>query len=574
MLTSALSLDARSDVRPVSWTSQLLVPGLAVFLAFWGVRGCGLLDNNEAMYAEIAREMARGGDWILPHLNGVLYLEKPPLLYWCVAVSMRLFGDSEWAVRLVPGAFFVATVLGVRAFGRRLGGAAFGERASLILATMLGFVLMHRTLLFDIPLSCFLAYALFSYHDWRQRGRRADLWRFYGFLALAVLSKGLVAIALAGGAVLLTCWMTPENRPKLSSLLDPAGLLVFASLAVPWHVVAWMRHPDFGYYYFVNEHVLRFLDRRVPHDYHTGPLTFYLERVPLYLGLWTVFLPLAFRRSTARSGGIGGDGGARLRATGYLWTWFLLPLVFFSLSRAKANYYLLCGIAPMALLIARGWPAPGETNGARRLALGAASVLALFFAAAVVWESPGLRSRLGLNLSAPTERLLGLVFLAAVALSGVGAWLAFRRRSQGVFVATALLTPLIFAPVPWVLRDQETRLSQRELVDELHGAAPEARVCLFEQFEKFSSVPFYAGSPVEVVDSASNDLLYGRAASAHPELFPDTQRFERASRAEHCWLIVDREDLEKALKLFAPAGYRVYRIWPKTAALANWPARR
>src|SRR5258708_1752141 len=200
-------------VDPAAVRCWVAVALLFVFAATWGMTSFGLQDNNEGIYAEIGREMAAGGDWIIPHLNFVTYIEKPPLLYWCIATSLKFFGDEEWAVRLVPILFFGGTITAVASFGFFLQRPGTAMRACVILATAGGFVAMNRSLLFDVPLLCLTSFALLAFYKWLVTESRFQLRLFYVLLGCAVMTKGAVPIVLAAGPPFLT--------PPFFNLLPP-----------------------------------------------------------------------------------------------------------------------------------------------------------------------------------------------------------------------------------------------------------------------------------------------------------------------------------------------------------------
>jgi 4-amino-4-deoxy-L-arabinose transferase-like glycosyltransferase len=323
----------RSGHVPLSITVAVvpivaLVAPIYYFLS--GLNAFPLRDNNEGLYAEIAREMLADGQWIIPHLNGVPYIEKPPLLYWIEAGAMFAFGATPGAARLASGLPMMALCLGLYAFGRRHAGRRVGCLASVILSSMVPVALCSHLALFDPLLCALLGGALLCYlHG--MLGRSVTAHRIAAcLLALAVLEKGAVALVLALGIVCL--FLLPAEHRRLLWHPTRGTLALFLLVALPWHVLAALRHPGFAWFYVVNEHVLRFMGRRQPDDYHHGPLWFYLPRLAMMLVPWTPFLAL---RTPL---GNGGTRGILLRfcaaATAF-------PVMFFSLSQAKADYYLI-----------------------------------------------------------------------------------------------------------------------------------------------------------------------------------------------------------------------------------------
>ena len=124
---------------------RIICWSLILFACFYGLGSYPLLDHNEGMYAAIARDMLKSGDFIIPHLNGAPYIEKPPLLYWLMAASMALFGENEWAARLVPALALFATAWKLQRFLIRATGSQTASlTAPLIFVTSLPLLAISR----------------------------------------------------------------------------------------------------------------------------------------------------------------------------------------------------------------------------------------------------------------------------------------------------------------------------------------------------------------------------------------------------------------------------------------------
>lgn len=271
-----------------------------------GLGGYALLDNNEGLYAAIPREMLASSDWrwwIIPHLNGLPYMEKPPLLYWLTALSFAVFGVSEWSARLVPALSSLSCVALLLWFGRHIGRPQAGRLAALIFVSCIGVTVMSRVLMFDMLLTVLLTAALMHAWLYFRYGEKSSLRWAYGLLALAVLAKGLVAVILMTVIVtsfaLLNARSVAEFFQLLKRWLDPLAIAIFIAIAAPWHVAASLVEPAFSWFYFVNEHVLRFLSKRTPHDYYGGPWWYYLPRMAIYLFPWVLFMLCLFAKKVA-----------------------------------------------------------------------------------------------------------------------------------------------------------------------------------------------------------------------------------------------------------------------------------
>jgi hypothetical protein len=344
--------------RGGGWGVDVLVLALCAGTLFAFQLGeRALWSPDEGRYAEVAREMVVTGDYVTPRLEGVKFFEKPPLFYWLQAVSIRLFGVNEWALRLWPALFAVLGCLAVYAGGRKFFDRRIGLIAAAVLATSGLYYAMSHIANLDMGLTTLLTAALLAFLAGTRAppgpGRRAALAIFYILMALAVLDKGLIGVVLP--VLIIATWvaLTGEWR-MLKSLHLPSGLFLLAAIAVPWHILAARANPEFLYFYFVREHFQRFLFKNGPLDY---PLTF----VPvLLIGLfpWTVFLFQALRHNLD-----GAPGAHGQRETLFFLVWAGWVFLFFSLSSSKVVPYILPMFPPLAILLGRylsaAWDRPG-----------------------------------------------------------------------------------------------------------------------------------------------------------------------------------------------------------------------
>ena len=478
------------------WLPLLLIAGYL----FFGLGSYGLLDNNEGLYAEIAREMSRGSSLVIPHVAGLPYMEKPPLLYYLVAASLHVFGETEAAARAVPLAASLLCLGGVWWYAARIGRGEAGKLAVMILTSSLGYMLMSRVVMFDMLFTAFLTLALLGFHvAWREGNRR--VLRFsYACLALALLTKGILALAffglVVGGHFLLN-----ERRQvwrALRFLADWPGILLFLAIATPWHVLASMEHSRFAWFYFVNEHVLRFLGKRIPHDYYSGPVWYYLPRLLGFLFPWTFHLLLSFARA-------GGRRDADL--SGFLWLAWLAPLAFFSLSSAKANYYMVVAMPALALLLALQLESLVAAGRTRLLAWPAGLMLGLGLAgAAVATFRPGL----AVLVARPEASLLFAMAGLFVLVCGVSLWAAWAGRPRLALAATALLLAPVQVCLLKELAQREDPLSGRPVAVAIQAHCPDCEVMIYKDFENISALPFYLAQPPSIIDSVSNDLWFAQ----------------------------------------------------------------
>jgi 4-amino-4-deoxy-L-arabinose transferase-like glycosyltransferase len=319
-----------------------------------------LLDDADTVHAQAAREMLLRHDWVTLYANGVRYLEKAPLMYWGVATSYTLFGVSEWSTRFPLMLGVLAMILATYGLGRWALGSEGGFDSGLVLGTALGPYLFTRFLIPDVPVGLWLTltFWLFLVSLEQTKPARWTCWGLAAMCALNVLTKGLIGLVFPIGAIGIYLLLTGNLRHLLKLRLVSSALVFFA-IAAPWHILAALRNPAQGqvrgflWFYFVNEHILRFLNRRVPRDYDTVPLVLFWALLVLWLLPWTAFLPQSLREVPRRWREFRAQMSRRQRAYLLFFLWNLVIVGFFSLS-TRQEYYTIPAIPGMALLVG-GW---------------------------------------------------------------------------------------------------------------------------------------------------------------------------------------------------------------------------
>jgi 4-amino-4-deoxy-L-arabinose transferase-like glycosyltransferase len=304
-----------------------------------------LFNPDEGRYAEIPREMLSGGDWVVPHLNGLAYIEKPPLQYWATAVTYRLFGVNEFSARLYTALTALASIALAGFLAARLFGIEAGWRAAAILSGMFMFVVLGQLMTLDMSLTFWMTASLAGFLLAQRDEQRQRRWMLlaWGAAACGVLTKGLVAAAIpAAVLVIYSLWsrdFAPWRRLHLA-----LGLPLFLGVTVPWHWLAALRLNDFLQFFFVHEHFARYLtpiaDRQEPWWFFGW--VFLAGTVP-----WTV---PALR--TVVAGWSGSAPPGHFRPAWCLWIWVVFICVFVSLSDSKLMPYILPAIPALAVLMA------------------------------------------------------------------------------------------------------------------------------------------------------------------------------------------------------------------------------
>lgn len=326
----------------------LLLAGFCVFLFFYGIGQFGLVGADEPRYAQVAREMLARPDWITPTLGGQPWLEKPPLYYWQAMASFAIFGVHDWAARVPSAVDASLVVLGVYLFLSRLR-PGFHLDGALITASTAGIIGFARSASTDMPLAAMFTLAMLCWYAWWETSQRPWLNGFYAFMALAVLAKGPVAVILAAATILPFALAAGNRRILLRTLWVP-GIFLFFVIAMPWYIAVQLQQPEF-FRVFILEHNLARFGSDVYH--HTQPVWFYIPVVILGLVPWFVFVKAA-GLDLAR--GWWAERKALFKSedafTVFLALWFLVPVLFFSLSRSKLPGYILPAIPAGALLVA------------------------------------------------------------------------------------------------------------------------------------------------------------------------------------------------------------------------------
>lgn len=315
----------------IKYTIILLV--LSYAFIFYGLGDYSLKEPDEGRYAEIPREMVESGDYTVPRLNDVRYFEKPPFLYWSVAVSYKLFGVSEWSFRFPNALAAFLCVMCLFFFGRRWTDEEAAFLASLVLLSSFGFFGMARIVTTDMVLTFWLFLALLCFYEhYRKRGG-AFVYGFYGAMAMATLTKGPVAPVLLCGTVLI--FLLAQRDISFVRHMKPlTGFFLYFAMAAPWFVIISVKEKEFVDFFFVDQHFLRFTTRK--HD-RGGPLHYF---IPVLLGgmlPWSLFIPRAvastWRRPDCR----------------FFILWSALVFVFFSVSGSKLPPYILPAFPALSL---------------------------------------------------------------------------------------------------------------------------------------------------------------------------------------------------------------------------------
>jgi 4-amino-4-deoxy-L-arabinose transferase-like glycosyltransferase len=486
--------------------------------------GRPLYDPDEGRYAEIPREMVDGGDWVIPHLNGLVYLEKPPLQYWVTALTFRVFGESEFTARLCTGVAGFLSLICVFLVGRELWGLEAGVRALSYTAASMLFVLLGHQLTLDMLLNFFLTAALGSFlvaQVRRQDAVRRRSWMLgcWAAMALAVLTKGLIGVLIP--AATLGVYVLWQRDWRLLRSLDLRwGLSLFAAITAPWFVLAARANGQFLRFFFIREHFQRFL---TPVEHRSQPWWFF---VPVLIVGVLPWLPQAARALSRGGGNRVAEHG--FDASRLLWIWCVFVFIFFSFSDSKLIPYVLPVVPALALLCA------GIEDADSRRSLTAGAVLTLLFSVGIAayaggwWSSPAGRPLM------QSIRATLLVTMVLLSLGAMVCWVCARRDrprmaltvlSTAWFLASgSILVAADAAQALFSAKDVALTLRRQAARDGL-GEGPAAGtaaglgdmpadVPIFAVQSYQQSLPFYLRRPVVLVDYRDE---FDLGLTEHPE---------------------------------------------------------
>src|ERR1051326_3492037 len=467
-----------------------LVVGVCCFFFFFGLGAFGLTGADEPRYAQIAREMLARHDWIVPTLNGAPWLEKPALLYWKIMNSYSIFGVSDWAAR-VPAAFHAtALVLGIFFFMRRFRFASELD-AAIITASSAGMIGFGRGASTDMLVSAPFALAMMSWWTWHQTGKKVWLVIFYGLLGVGALAKGPVAPALAVLVVGAYAVVRRDGKMFVRSVSIP-GFLLFFAIVLPWFVAIQVKVPQFFRVFFIEHNLERFGTNLYQ---HSQPFWYYIPVFLLAALPWTFFaLPAlveagrnAFKRENLEPSEANSDDGL----TSFLFLWIVVPIIFFSISRAKLPGYILPAIPAAALLTAdyihRLKAVPRLLTALHALLCAMLLVGALMAPFARVKQAPPQSLQIGMTV---TGAVIAVMVLLMVRREGV------RVLHFVTLVPTILAVAFLLRPAAATIdRTQSARPINQRLAE--LGVTPAEPVATFNVKRQVAyGLDFYRNQPI------------------------------------------------------------------------------
>jgi 4-amino-4-deoxy-L-arabinose transferase-like glycosyltransferase len=520
-----------------------------------------LMDDVDAVQAQIARNMVTSGDWVTARLDGVAYMEKAPLIYWAMAICYKIFGVHDWSARIPVVVSSIGLAWLTAAFGMWAFGRTAGFYAGLCISTCVGLFLFTRIQIPDVMVAAAMALSMWSFLRAIDDDEPRPRWWAFLFaatLGTSLLLKSLIGVVFPVAACAVYLAVTRQfglwRRLRLFS-----GLLVVIAIAAPWHILATLRNPPyldltlhsapgeyhgFLWFFVMNEQVLRFLNLRYPRDYNTVPRVWFWLFHLVWLFPWSVYFPAVAKLSFRPV-----DRAGKTRLLALCWTGFVL--VFFTFSTTQEYYSMPCYPA-LALLLGSAMAAGGKwvRLGTRVLS---AILACCAIAAGTLWfmtrglATPGdISSALSQNPDAYTLSLghiedlnlrsfayLRTPLLAAAIAFLMGAIGTARAVGRRAFLAAAVMAVLFFQAARMALVVFDPYMSSRPLAEALMHAPP-GPLIVDHHYYTFSSIFFYTNRDALLLNGRFNNLVYGSYAPGAPDVFLDDAQWQKM------WLGSDR----------------------------------
>jgi 4-amino-4-deoxy-L-arabinose transferase-like glycosyltransferase len=534
-------------------------------------------DDVDAAHAMVSQEMLQRHDFVVPYMDGLRYLIRPPMHFWMVAASYKLLGESEFATRLPVSLAMIGMVLLTFEFGRRFFSRRAGLYGALAVATSLGMFIFTRTMLPEaIYALAFEGIFYLFLRAWtRSLDPRLGYWGAAALCAIAVLTRALIGLIFPVVAIVAFITMT-HGWSRWRELRLFSSSAIFLAIAAPWHILAGLRSPGFFWAYFINEHINRALGTRLPHDYGAVPLWIWWSAHLIWLFPWSFFFPLALRELPYSRRAWREPMSPRQQARLLLFVWAGVIFLFFTLeSGSRMEYYSFGAWPAISLLLGLGIAQAEETDYAwlkpiQRILAGLAVLLA-GVAAYFVWASMGVRATSDVSshlaLRSPEKYVTSMAHLfdlttqsvadlrIPVIISSVSILIAFVTswvlRERGISwlpnISLALGMAGFFFAAHMAYGVLNPTLSSRSLAYEINRyLQPSDKIALYGDIRVAPGIAFYSHRDVLLYNANESNLQFGSQYPDAPKRFFDDEDFSKLWEGSgRVFLVVPAEHKEE-----------------------------
>jgi 4-amino-4-deoxy-L-arabinose transferase-like glycosyltransferase len=532
-----------------------------------------IFDETEGQYAGAAREMLASGNWWVPTNDGLPRLQKPPLLYWLLCVSLATFGRTEFAARLPNALATLGWIAAVYLIGKRVGGQKRGVAAAGIFGSMIGLFIFAHLIMPEPLLGMWISLTFWCLVSAWPQPASARRW-FLGawiFMGLGVITKGLHGALYPLITASVCALLYPSSRRFWRGLWSWQGLGIFLALVLPWYIAMARLFPGFLADHFMNEQVGHLFDNRFPRDSSPVPSTIFWLQHLLFFFPWTLFLPAAIWVWRRRRAGLVMDR----MPEALICIWAILTAASILVS-ARQDYYTMTAWGAVAIWLAPVW---SDENRLPRAWLVAPCVgLVALGAAVAVWAQiaagpasaapiaakPAVArgdlfsSLTGFSFGAWRD-CLALIKGAGLALllgGGVATGFAWLNRKRAAAIALGLSMVVCFAMVIKGYSFMGEYFSLAQVGKAVSKAArPDALVVCEGEPHLNASLFFYLDRQVLWIHARPDNEFALRSLHVGQELYPSEERLaEWWHSPRQVFLITESSNLPKWKAQLGPSA--------------------
>lgn len=495
-------------MKPVSVVFSFLC---VLFFAHIGTRP--LANPDEGRYAGMGLEMLRSGDIVVPHLNGLIYFEKPPLGYWSIALGEKLFGATLWGARFFNALFSLLTCCVIYSFCKRFLSQKIGVWAAFIYGTCGLPFGMSQMLTLDNGLTFFLTATLLffasGFLEEDSRKARKDFLLAYIFMAFTVLTKGLIGIVLPALIGIPWLFLTGYIK-KLHTSHWLAGLFLFFVITAPWHFLVQQRYDCFFHFYFWHEHFERYLT-----SVHNRAKPFYFLLNAFLLGIipWLFFLP--------RASVIAFKNAKEIRhkqIMKFVFLWTVLMVLFFVKSNSQLIPYILPAIPGIVILLAYG---------ISKMDFSKVRIECFLWGTLYIIAAGILPYVLKKRAIIPVPTALLFFAQGLLLIGGCGALLQIKNHAERAFKTLLGTTLLMYLVLPIYLPYCQRHCGYAICAYlKERNTGPVEIFCMYNYFDDF---PFYLNQNVNVVDFIPDEHTLGLRTEP-------SERYMNALKFQERWI--------------------------------------